>query len=341
MTPPPDRALILMPTWLGDVCMATPTLRALRAHWPDAHLTAALKPSMAALADALPGIDRAVAGPFKGRLRWLRDAGPFDAAVVLPNSFRAAWVARRSGARQRIGFSGNARSLLLNDHAPRPLAPDPTLPVPTVGQYLALAAHLGADTGDATLSLHVPDDQRVAAHEVLHRLASPSGRPLVVLNPGAVRETKRWPAESFAALADALHDAGYATAVTGSPAESDVLAAVVRAARAPVGHLLDAGLKLATLPAVLAQAALLVTNDTGPRHVAAAVGTPIVTLFGPTPPEWTVLQGVRERQLLAGGPRRADEPIVSAKHAVPGREMHRIPAFAVRDACLALLGESP
>ncbi|MEM6334850.1 MAG: glycosyltransferase family 9 protein, partial [Planctomycetota bacterium] len=182
--------------------------------------------------------------------------------------------------------------------------------VPTVDYYLKLASAAGggaAVSADRRMELSVTTGQRRAAERVLESagVAAVGGggrrlRPLVVLNPGAQNPAKRWPAERFARVADVLtRDADMQVLVSGSPGEAEVLAAVVRAAHAPVVNLAEHGLTLGALKGVVAAADLVVTNDTGTRHVAAALGTAVVTLFGPTAPEWTTIDAPAERLVVA------------------------------------------
>ncbi len=327
----PNSILIIMPTWLGDVVMATPTLRALQAHYPHAQITLAFKNPMSALSPCLP-VNATTARWDQVKLSTLRA----DLAVLLPNSFRTAWATWRTGSRRRVGYARDGRGPLLTDRLLPPRQRNVFLPIPTVDYYLALADYLGADIQDATLQLNIPEPAAEQADALLQKVGLTER--FVLLNPGAVRESKRWPAERFAALADQLHQSHrLQVAVTGSPSERAVLDAVIAQAQTPIADLSAAGLQLADLPAVVSRAALLITNDTGPRHVAAGVQTPVVTLFGPTPPEWTVIDYALERQLVAGGDTTPDEPRASAKQAVQGRTMDLIPVDDVKAACTELL----
>jgi heptosyltransferase-2 len=203
---------------------------------------------------------------------------------------------------------------MLTDRLVAPRRDGRYLPTPTLTYYLGLAAYLGATDLSPRMELAVGSERAAAADGLLRKAGLAAGQRLVVLNPGAQKLEKRWPADRFAAVADALRggradsppEADHprrevVVAVSGSPAERDVLEAVVSAARPGVVNLAEAGLDLRVLPAVLKRAALLVTNDTGTRHVAAAVGTPSVTLYGPTTPDWTITGAPGERLIVAGG----------------------------------------
>lgn len=343
----PSTVLITMPTWLGDIVMATPTLKALAQRWPDASFTLAFKSSiMREVAPTLPIDASSVVWP---------DVSPStlraDVAVLLPNSFRAAWHAFRTGSTRRVGYARDRRGWLLTDRLKPLKSQGKFTPVPTVRYYLALAKHLGAQTLDRRVELRIPEGMAKEADALLMKAGlaatndsdgdseGDSGGGFVLLNPGAVRASKRWPAERFAQTAQAIHEqTGLPAAVTGSPNERDVLDAVRSAATSPIVDLSAQGLKLGELPAVVKRASLLITNDTGPRHLAAGVGTPTVTLYGPTPPSWTVLDDPPpHRDLVAGSP---TPQAGSSKTAVAGQEMDRIAVDQVTAAALELLNDA-
>jgi heptosyltransferase-2 len=328
--------LVVCPTWVGDTVMATPVLRGLRAALPDAHLAAMLAPGLEEVLDGCGWIDemivrrdRGALGPWRAA-RVLRSRRRFDAALLLPNSFRTALTVRLARIPVRIGYGRDGRRRLLTHAVAVPVE---TTPVPAVRYYRELAeTALGGEPIDARIELGVTDAQVQAADRLLDGV----GAPLVVLNPGGNRADKRWPAERFAEVADALarHD-GATVAVSGSPGERDLTRRIAAAAAAPIIDLADRGIGLGVLKAVLRRAALLVTNDTGPRHLAAALGTPVVSLFGPTDHRWTTLEGVRERVLLAEP--FLPEALVADRHA-EACAVEKIRTSDVLAAARALLG---
>ncbi|BAM02776.1 glycosyltransferase family 9 protein [Phycisphaera mikurensis] len=299
--PPPKRLVVLMPTWFGDVLMGTPTLHALREHLPGLHLAAAVRADLVPLLDGNGDLDEVIAleaggkGPHVIEAGHRLHAGGFDTAVLLPNSLRSAMLARLAGIPRRIGYERDGRGLLLTDRLIPRREKRKFVPVPTVEYYLQLARYLGAAGADTRMRVTATDaDRRAAAG-----LGLPPGRTLV-LNPGAAKPEKRWDPMRFAAAADALAERhGLAAAVTGAPGEAAEAAAVVAAMRSDATDLVAAGTGLAAGKAVMADAALLLTGDTGPRHLAAACGTPVVTLFGPTAPGWTTIGFDREAQVVA------------------------------------------
>jgi heptosyltransferase-2 len=306
-----ERVAVVMPTWLGDAVMATPTLRALRGVFAAGRIDAWCVGNLRALLRPMPWIDRVRVydkrGGGLGRAACRMRREGYGAAVVLPNSWRSGLLVWLGGARRRVGYAREGRGWMLTDGVRPPRgAGGGWAMVPTVRYYLGLAERLGAGGVDEGMGLYVSAGQRRSAERVMRSAGLALGdggrrlRPIVLLNPGAQNPAKRWPAERFARLADVLtRDADVQVAVTGSPGEREVLAAVVRSAHAPVANLAEHGLTLGALKGAVAAADLVVTNDTGTRHVAAALETPAVTLFGPTDPGWTTIDAPLERVIVA------------------------------------------
>jgi heptosyltransferase-2 len=279
--------------------MATPVLRATRTMRPDTHITVVCRPGLDELLAGCPWIDDIIAVDMKRiggtvqAARRLRHAR-IDAVLLLPNGLRSAIVAVLAGARVRVGYRRAGRGLLLSHGLDRPTDRGP---VAAVAYYASLAQFaLGSDHVDTRMQVVVTEAQRAEAGRLLENVP----RPFVVLCPGANRKAKRWPVERFTAVADELANRhGLAIVTTGSPAERSVTAAVTAAARTPVTDLGLKGVTLGALKAIIAEARLMITNDTGPRHVAAALGTPTVSLFGPTDPRWTTIDSPCEKILVA------------------------------------------
>lgn len=334
----PGRVLVVMPTWLGDCVMATPTLAKLRERFASAHLTAFVRAGVAPVLEPFPLLD--------DRLLWTRGERlwalgrrlrreRFDVALVLPGSFRSALLAWLAGIPRRVGYRRDGRGGLLTDRLDPPREGGRYVPTPTLRYYLRLAEAMGCESGDppAMRLWHTREDDHRAESLLAAAGIDPRDGPLVVLVPGGNKPAKRWPTERFARLADHLAERhGARVAVSGAPSESDVLEAVVAAADAPIGNLLRVGVELRVLKSVFAQASLVVTNDTGPRHVAAAMGTPVVSLFGPTPLQWTVIDCPHERTIVA------PDSFDHAGNPRPrGGTMDAIPLDSVAEAADALL----
>ncbi|MCC6682770.1 MAG: lipopolysaccharide heptosyltransferase II [Phycisphaeraceae bacterium] len=309
----PQRLLIVMPTWLGDCVMAGPTLRALRRLFEQAHISALIKANMRPVLEGCPWIDRilTIRPRRKGRsdqrrrgpLRLARRlaAGRFDTVVLLPNSFRTAMMVSLAGIPRRIGYDREGRGFMLTDRLLPPRDQHGFTPIPAIDYYLGIARYLGAEHPDPAMALAVSEHEQCEADQLLARAGIVAGGPpLVLLNVGASKPEKCWPPQRFAQLADHLAQKHRAVvALTGSPREMQILSSVQRQASSPPINLASFGLTLSSLKAVIRGASLLVTNDTGPRHLAAAAGTPVVSLFGPTDPAWTRIDFALERQIVA------------------------------------------
>jgi heptosyltransferase-2 len=308
----PKKLLVVMPAWVGDTVMAMPSIGALRRRFADAHIATLVRPHLKPLLDACPLIDRMISWrkPRPGSTTRSRRANlalasrlrneGFDTAVLLPNSLRSAVLLRIAGVPRRVGYRRDARGPLLTDRLEPLRADGKFAPISAVDYYLKLVEHLGAAIDEKTPKLwtHPVDDVR--ARKICD--AAEGEGPLVLLNPGAATKgsAKLWPATRFAELADAL-DQKYRARIllNGGPAEAPILESVQRASKVSCVNLLTAGGSLRLLKSVLAQCDLAVSNDTGGRHIAAAMGTGVVSLFGPTDPAWAALVGVREQVICS------------------------------------------
>jgi heptosyltransferase-2 len=264
--------------------MATPFLRALKRSDPGGSVAVLARPSVAPIFPMTGAVDAVwksrghdVAGLARDALRGRR--GRPDEIWVLPHSFRSAMLAFAIGGKRRFGYRADGRAALLTHSAPRPPATRHQLR--DEDAMLALAG-IAPDEDPPRLTVSPALAAAAARERDMHQLAGEPGP--VLLAPGAAfGPTKLWPAERFALLADALLDRGHRAALVVGPGEVDLGMLIARRARhrlAILGSELDTG----QLAALLAQATLLVGNDSGPAHLAAAVGTPSVVFFGPTDP---------------------------------------------------------
>jgi heptosyltransferase-2 len=283
--------VVRLPNWLGDTVMAVPALAAVRAAWPGARVLAA-GPWVAllagqGLADVLVDYPRR----WGGRLRAADSVSAFapDLAILLPGSFESALSAWYWGARRRVGFATGGRSELLTDALP---LPEPR--AHQVDEYLALVEHCGAPAGTRQPVLAPPPAEGTERAEARRLLAEAGvtargGAPRVGIHLGAAYgPAKVWPVERVAGFCRVLAEAGAAAVLLGAPADAPAAASVVAAA--PAASLVGRD-RPALLPAVLAELDVLVSGDTGVAHLAAALGTPVVTLFGPTDPRLTAPRG--------------------------------------------------
>ncbi len=354
-----SRIVVIMPNWLGDGVMATPFLRALRGVYPAAHIAAVARPLVAPVLVGLPYINGTFItkkGEESAACAWLKQ-NKFDLGILLPNSFRSAWLLWRVGIKRRLGYRRECRGLLLTDriepvrkspaqqdrdrakakaikeirrnwprhgHSQMHVVPSSKLPTkyelpdaggfeptPTIDYYLKLAEYLGASVqADKRMHLAITDAERSEAEHILNSELGVLDSPLVVIVSGAnFGSSKCWPPERFAQLADRLIDPRGEFRATvllaSSPTEMPIIDAIL-AARVSTGesvtklHALaklnnGKGTSLGALKEIVRRSSLMICNDTGPRHFAAALGVPTVTLFGPTDPVWAETYSVREK----------------------------------------------
>jgi heptosyltransferase-2 len=289
----PERVVVRAPNWVGDVVLSLPALRDLRRAFPRARIEVLARPWVAPLYGAVAGVDgvRESAGS-------ARDAaalrGRFDAGVVLPNSFGTALALWRARVPERWGYATQLRRPLLT-RAIR--VPAEIRGRSQVYYYRAMIAGLGLDTSGAPdASLACP---AAWAEAGALKLAGPG--PWVGVNPGAFYGgAKRWRPERFAAVADRVAEqTGARVAIVGSAAERPLAEWIAGAMRAPA-RVLAGETTLPELVGVLRHLALLLTNDSGPMHLAAALGTPLVAVFGPT--DWRETAPVSDRATVVREP---------------------------------------
>lgn len=285
------RVLVVSPNWLGDAVMALPAIADIRRRYRGAHLSVAARRSVADLFALVPGVDAVVPLDWRGRLfdratrredqRRLRAIGA-DLAVLFPNSFASAWLTYRAAIRTRWGYPTDLRGMLLTEAVETPGGS-----VHQVEYYQHLVRGFGIETGGQEPVLQVPGDVRDA---MARRLANGGWRPpqpLVVLAPGAAYgQAKRWLPEHFAAVANTLvrdHEAHCVLVGSGADASTT---AVIRQHLSPgaTDRVVDlaGATTIPELAAVMHHGRVCVTNDSGALHIAAAAGTPVVALFGPT-----------------------------------------------------------
>ena len=303
----PARILIFAPNWVGDAVMFTPALRAVRARFPAATLTLIARPAPAAALRPNPWRIETIVdeGRFWPLVRALRQPRA-DLALLGPNSFRSALTAFLARARQRVGYDRDGRRLLLTQRLQPPRDRDGHFAVtPALDYYLRLASAIGCDALDPRMELEVDPQAQARADELLRQANAATGRPIVFLNPGAsFGGSKLYPAGRFAAVADMLIDQrGAQIIINASPAERPIAEAVEKGMNRP--SLLNLGRQensLQLVKALVKRSSLMITNDTGPRHFAAAFGVPVVTIFGSTDPGWTTLNYERERIVQVAKP---------------------------------------
>lgn len=280
--------LVIAPNWIGDAVMSLPVLRALKRNAPTRRLAVLARSGPAAIYRAEGSADEVRVAP--GLLAGARAAarGGFGEAWLLPNSFRAALVPFLARVPERIGYASDGRAQLLTQ-----ALPPPPRTCHQLRDYDPLLESRGIEPDDAPPRLAIPPESAERAREALARAGLPPDGPLVLLAPGAAFGwTKRWPADRFGRLGRLLAKRGLPCALVIGPGE-EALAEEARLA-AGGGNLpaLGADLDPIGVAALAARARVVVSNDSGPMHLAAAVGTPVVAIFGPTDPGRTGPSGV-------------------------------------------------
>lgn len=280
---PLQRILVRGVNWIGDAVMTTPALAALRYHYPQAEIVMLVNPLVAQLFTCHPCVDRVMVYDKKGlhhglagfwRMACELRAQRFDAAVLLQNAIEAALLVVVAGIPCRAGYTTDGRRLLLNYPVPVTAA-DKRLH--HTDYYLQLLAQLGIEGGDGQLCLACDAQEQQWAADVLR------SDNVIAINPGAAYgSAKRWLPERFALVADTLskrYDAHIV--VTGGPGEMAISRDIAAAMQChPINMVGQTSVR--QMMALLAHSRLLVTNDSGPMHVASAFAIPIVAVFGPT-----------------------------------------------------------
>ncbi|MET0516445.1 MAG: lipopolysaccharide heptosyltransferase II [Nitrospiraceae bacterium] len=286
MNPPVHRLLLIKPSSLGDIVHTLPTLNVLRQRFPYAAVTWLVKRQWAELIERVEGVDQ-ICPVDEGMRGWLAQvtqlrARRFDLVIDLQGLFRSGVMAWLCGCAWRVGFA-NAREGSPFFYTHRVTVP--TVPMHAVDRYLLVAAALGADTSappQFRFQQREEDSQKVVALLKKHGLHP--GKPWIAMNVSARWVTKRWPAEHFARTADRLSQEGLEPVVfIGGVLEREDTRRVMRHMHTKAVDL-TGQTTVGLLPSLLQKAVVLVTNDSGPMHIAAAVGTPVVALFGPTDP---------------------------------------------------------
>jgi lipopolysaccharide heptosyltransferase I len=285
-TSPPRRVLIVKPSAIGDVVHTFPALARLRKLWPAAEISWLISPGCAALVRNHPMIDRVIVfdakllsrawkGPaafarLRGFIREIQERR-FDLVIDFQGLLRSALVTMGTRSPMRVGFANSREGSRFfythrvacsweEDHA--------------VERYLKIAGALGCPDGPVEFPLAVDEEDRQAIEKLI-----PRDIPFAMMLPGTIWPTKRWPVDKFAGLVQPLRDRfGLETVVSGGPADAELNR------RVPARFDLTGKTTLRQTIALIERADLVIANDTGPMHIAAALGRPLVAPYGPTSP---------------------------------------------------------
>ncbi len=293
------RILLIKPSALGDIIHALPVLSGLRQRYPRAHISWLVNREYLDLLAEHPLLDQAI--PFdrqalrsiRGTMRWALDARAFvrnlrqqrfELAIDLQGLFRSGLLAWVSGAPVRLGFrpAREGAGVFYNR-----TIPTSDRNVHAVDRNYQVARVLGFDMLPIDFPLNVAADHRDVLRQILGDLGLEPHSPYAVVVPGSRWETKNWDPDRFAAVIDRLHHHPQLGAVlSGSPSERPLCERIARQCRRPVVNLAGR-LNLPEWVALIEQAAVVLCNDSAALHVAAALGRPLVTIFGPTDPRRT------------------------------------------------------
>ncbi|MBI4496138.1 MAG: lipopolysaccharide heptosyltransferase II [Deltaproteobacteria bacterium] len=300
----PERILIVKLSAIGDVVQTLPMAEALRARFPRAHISWLVEEAAADLLQDHPAIDRVIVSRRQSWLRGIFQPGRFRSTAGEIRRFlrhlrgsHYDWIIDNHGilksgllvflarGRRKIGFRASAgiaeegNYLFTNERYG-------ALPIErhALERYLDLVAHLGVPAEKAALRYAVPEEARRVAERLL-RENGVMGRPLIIIHPLAKWESKQWPGEYFTRLADRLGEEGTRVVFSGSPDDRGPVEEIFRQSRHPDRMANLCGrTRLRELAGLFSLADLVITPDTGPMHLAAAVGAPLIALFGPTAP---------------------------------------------------------
>ncbi len=285
----PKNIVVQMPNWLGDLVMATPVLAQLRGHFPQARITAMCLAQFGDVLQSDPHLDEILR--FTRPASWLQrtehlevihalQAGQYDLGILLPNSFTSAWWFWRGKVRDRVGFAANGRSCLLSHALPFP--PDMKTQH-LVRTYQSLLAPLGIEIAERAPKLYASEADLRAAKQTLEHLGIGADEMIIGMNPGAAfGSAKCWLPERFAELTQRLlKTVNCKILYFGDAAGAPLVERICIEKEARVVNLAGKT-SLRELVAYIKLCKLLVTNDSGPMHVAAGLDTPPLALFGST-----------------------------------------------------------
>jgi len=303
-----NNIILWLPSPMGDAILSTPALRTIRKHFHSSPITFFAEP-----------VVRQVLSPSGLNDKWLEPhdknsfviasqlkKNRFTHAILFKNSFASALAVALAGIPSRIGYARQGRGLLLTDKLNPPRLPNGKFkPTSMLDYYLAIASRLGADTAERNLELPIDLKDSESLKAKLPQVEGCKG-PIVVLVPGgAYGPSKCWPSGKFAQTADWLITDYNATAVVSvapDPLERQTAKEICLASKHKLINLAESPLNLGELKALFSIADLVITNDTGPRHIATALKRKVVTLFGPNDPAWTDTGYENEIQIIGNVP---------------------------------------
>ncbi|RTZ92709.1 MAG: lipopolysaccharide heptosyltransferase II [Deltaproteobacteria bacterium] len=294
------RIIVRLPNWVGDVVMATPALLSLREGFPESKITVMGKENARLLLEGLGLWDTYLPfnrhGKEAGTLKFLKIASEirrqrFDLGIILPNSPSAAILFALGGVRKRIGYNRHGRGALLTHPVAVARERGKFIPVPMIRYYMRLMEAAGVTPTTDHPRLEVHEEDMRWAEERWESLGFKDGSPVVAITPGAsYGPSKQWLPEYFARVSDLLQEELNAHVLfLPGPGEETLMDEILSQCHHHPAALPPSETPLNRLKAIIKKADLLLTNDTGPRHIAVAFRRPVVVLMGPTDPRYTAL----------------------------------------------------
>jgi heptosyltransferase-2 len=279
-----NKILMRGPNWVGDSVLAIPAMKAIRAHYPHSEITLLVRPWVSGLFTSAGFIDHLWTEPKPSRpadwSRMTRDirSRQFDLALLFPNSFESALMVFLARVPQRVGYARDGRGWMLTDWVWPSVHEEHQ-----VYYYLALAKAISASVDTPSISIQATAAEKEKAWSLLMSEGVQAGSRYIVLNPGAAYgSAKRWSGQRFAEVADLLsRHFGSQIVIIGSEAERPIAEEIRRTTTCPT-TVLNGKTNLEALIGVLSESLLMITNDSGPMHISAALGVPTVAIFGPT-----------------------------------------------------------
>ena len=344
------RMLVRAPNWIGDAVMCEPALRELRALFPRAEVTLLAKAAIAELFVAYPGLDRVLvyddrrihAGlSGKWMLAGMLRRHRFDCAVLFQNAFEAAFISWLAGIPRRYGYATDGRAFFLTD----PVAvPDRRVPMHQVEYYWNVLKPLGTAASPSAPKLVVSADEERRFEARMEAAGVAASASLIGINPGSTYGgAKRWLPDRFAEVAERLavrvrqeEGRAVAVAILGAAGEESLGRDIAARLKAQ-SVVLSGETSIRELMAATKRCRLLLTNDTGPMHIAAAFGVPVVAIFGPTDWRTTVPYG-QERSVVREPVDCA--PCLLRECPIDHRCMTRISVDRVFDTAVQQIGGS-
>jgi heptosyltransferase-2 len=301
---------------MGDAVMATPALAAIKNLFKNDKIFFCANRTVAEVLKPCRFTDEWIVlkkgNPFvvTGELKRYN----FDVAILLKNSFASALAVFLAGIKTRTGYAREGRGIFLTEKLhPSKVSLFKYKPLSAIDYYLAIASSFGCKTTDRKMQLKIDENDRKAVLEKFGKYIN-SEKPVAILVPGgAFGASKLWPEDRFAKVADFLAEkfsANVFISVSSAKQEIEIAEKICSQAKHPVVNLAKNPVTLGQLKALFSFAQLVITNDTGPRHIAIALNRKVITLFGPNNPAWTENDYSDEIKIVANAPcAPCDKPV--------------------------------